>query len=113
MKFNNVFYNQIKGTGMGTTFAATYTTLSVRYSEIKPFSVCYFKYGELLVEYIKEKWNCFLDECYTVLKSSQISPEELLITLYSVNPSIQFTMEHSEDQIPFLDTLIKRNENNI
>ena len=43
------------------------------------FSVCTFEYGELLTEYIKENWNLFLDDYYTVLKSSQISPEELLL----------------------------------
>ena len=61
--------------------------------------------------YITENWNRFLDDCYTVLRSSQISPEELLLTLNSINPSIQFTMEYSKDQIPFLDILIKRKEN--
>ena len=45
--------------------------------------------------------------------SSQISPEELLLTSNSINPSIQFTMEYSKDQIPFLDILIKKNENSI
>ena len=70
-------------------------------------------YGELLAEYIKENWNRFLDDCYTVLRSSQISPEELLLTLHSINLSIQFTMEYSKAQILFLDILIKRNENGI
>ena len=56
------------------------------------------KYGVHLAEYIKENWNHFLDDCYTVLRSSQISPEELLFTLISINPSIQFTMEYSKDQ---------------
>ena len=73
--------------------------------------VCTFKYGELLAEYIKENWNHFLDDCYTVLRSSQISPEELLLTLNSIYPSIQLTIEYNKDQIPFLDILIKRNEN--
>ena len=54
-----------------------------------------------------------MDDCYTVLRSSQISPEELLLTLNSINPSIQFTMEYSKDEIPYLDILIKRNENGI
>ena len=54
-----------------------------------------------------------MDDCYTVLRSSQISPEELLLTLNSINSSIQFPMEYSKDQIPFLDILIKRNENGI
>ena len=65
MKFNNEFYNQIKGTTMGTIFVATYTTLSMRYFEIKLYSVCTFKYGAPLAEYIKENWNRFLD-CYTI-----------------------------------------------
>ena len=72
MKFNNEFYNQIKGTVMGTIFAPTYATLSMGYFEIKLYSVWTFKYGELLVEYIKENWNRFLDDCYTVLRSSQL-----------------------------------------
>ena len=107
MKFNNDFYDQIKGAAKGIIFITTYATLLIAYFEIK------LKYGELLAEYIKEKWNLFLDECYAVLRSSQISPEELLLTLNSINPSIQFTMEYSKDQIPFLDILIKRNENGI
>ena len=113
MKFNNKFYNQIKGTAMSTIFAPTYTTLLMRYFEIKLYSICIFNYGELLAEYIKENWNRFLDDCYTVLRSSQISPEELLLTLHSINLSIQFTMEYSKAQILFLDILIKRNEKGI
>ena len=50
---------------------------------------------------------------WTVLRSSQICPEELLLTLNSINPSIQFIMEYSKDQIPFLDILIKRSESGI
>ena len=72
-----------------------------------------FKYRELLAKYIEEKWNRFLNDYYTVLQSSQISPKELLLNLNSINPSIQSTMEYSKDQIPFLDILIKRNKNGI
>ena len=88
-------------------FAPAYATLSMGYFEIKLYSVYTFSYGELLHEYIKENWNRFLDDCYAVLRSSQISPEELLLTLNSINPSIQFTVEYSKTQIPFLDILIK------
>ena len=77
------------------------------------YNVCTFKYKEFLDDYIKENWNRFWDDCCTVLRSSQISPEELLLTLNSINPSIHFTMEYSKDHIPFLDILIKRNENGI
>ena len=61
MEFNNEFYNQIKGTTMGTIFTPAYTTLSMGCFEIKFYSVCSFKYGELLAEYIKENWNHFLE----------------------------------------------------
>ena len=71
------------------------------YFGIKLYSV-YTKYGELLAEYIKKNWNCFLDDCYAVLRSSQISPEELYFALNSINPSIQYAMEYNKDQIPFL-----------
>ena len=50
MEFNNEVYNQIKGTAMGTIFAPTYATLSMGYFEIKLYSVCTFKYGQLLAE---------------------------------------------------------------
>ena len=67
IKFNNEFYDQIKDTVMGTIFAPTYATLLKGCFEIKVYSVCTFKYGELLVEHIKENWNSFLDDCYTQL----------------------------------------------
>ena len=98
---------------MSTIFAPNYATLSMGYFEIKLYIVFTFKYTELLAEYIKENWNPFLYDCHALLRSSQISPEELLLTLNSINPSIQFTMEYSKDQIPFLDFLINRNENGI
>ena len=63
MKFNNEVYNQIKGTAMGTIFAPTYTISSMGYFEIKLYSVCTFKYEELLAEHIKENWNRFMDDC--------------------------------------------------
>ena len=107
MKFNNDFYDQIKGAAMGIIFITTYATLLMAYFEIK------LKYGELLAEYIKEKWNLFLDECYAVLRNSQISPEKLLLSLNSINPSIQFTMEYGKYQVTFLHILIKTNENAI
>ena len=76
IKFNDEFYKEIKGTAMGTD-----ATSSMGYFETKLYSVCTFKYGKLLTEHIKENWNRFLDDCYTVLRSSQISPEESLLTL--------------------------------
>ena len=95
IKFYNEFYNQIKGTAMTTIFAPTYATLSMGYFEIKLYSVCTFKYGELLAKHIKENWNRFLDDCCTIFRNSQISPQELLLTLNSINPSTQLILRYS------------------
>ena len=51
MKLNNEFYNQIKGTAMGTIFAPTDVTLSMGYFEIKLYSVFTFKYEELAAKH--------------------------------------------------------------
>ena len=96
MKFNNEFYNQVKGAAMSAICTPTYATFSMGYFKIKLHSFCTFEYGELLAEYIEEKGNHILDDSHTVSRRSQINPEELLLTSDSINPSIQFTMEYSK-----------------
>ena len=66
-------------------------------------------FGEDLENFIFENWSRFLDDCETLLEENKINPNDLLSILNSINPSIQFTMECSKDAIPFLDILIKRN----
>ena len=72
MKLNNEFYNQIKGAVTGTMFVPTYATLQMG---------CF----EILAEFIQKNLNRFLDDSYTVLKSSKIRPEEFLLTLNSIS----------------------------
>ena len=79
-------------------------------------SICLVTDDRFCIRYLKYTWTVFWMTAMswmTVLRSSQISPEELLLTLNSINPSIQFIMEYSKDQIPFLVILMKRNENDI
>ena len=71
------------------------------------------KFGEDLEIFIFENWNRFLDDCETLLEENKINPNDLLSILNSINPSIQFTMEYSNDAIPFLDILIKCNNDDI
>ena len=59
MKFNNEFYNQIKGTAIDTIFAPIYTTLPIGYFEIKLYSARTFKCGELLAEHNKKNESVF------------------------------------------------------
>ena len=46
MKFNNEFYNEIKGAPMGTIFVPTYASWPMRYFETKLSSACTFKYRD-------------------------------------------------------------------
>ena len=77
------------------------------------YNICKLKWGKEFEEFILENWSCFLDDCQTPLDKDKVKPEELLETLNSVNKAIQFTMEFSGKEIPFLDILIKRGNSGI
>ena len=77
------------------------------------FVFCRDKFGEDLGNFIFENWSCFLDDCETLLEESKTNPNDLLGIWNSINPSIQFTIGYSKVAIPFLDILIKRNNNEI
>ena len=106
--FNDEFYRQISGAAMGTIFAPTYATLTMGYFEIHFYNICELKWGKEFQEFILENWSHFLDDCQTPSDKKKVKPEELLETLNSVNEAIQFTMEFTDKEIPFLDILIKR-----
>ena len=93
--FNDVFYRQITGTAMGTTFAPTYATLTK------------------FQEFILENWSRFLNDCQTPLDKNKVKPQEVLQTLNSVNEAIQFTVEFNDKEIRFLDILIKKDSSGI
>ena len=96
---------------MGTIFAPTYATLTMGYLEVHFYNTCELKWGKEFQELILENWSCFLDGC--PLDKNKVKPDELLETLKSVNEAIQFTMEFSDKEIPFLDILIKRGNSGI
>ena len=107
LNFDNEYFNQIKGTAMGTIFAPTYGNLTMGFFELTFYDLCRDKFAENLGNFIFENWSRFLDECETLLEENKINPNDLL------SYSIQCTMEYSKDAIPFLDILIKRHNDNI
>ena len=112
-KFDNIFYNQIKGTAMGTIFAPVYANLTMGYFELQFYDICRINFGHEQHNFICQNWKRYLDDCQTLLQGDKINPDDLLSVLNSVHPSIQFTMEYSKKEIPFLDILIKRNNEKI
>ena len=113
LNFDNEYFNQIKGTAMGTIFAPTYANLTMGFFELTFYDLCKDRFGEYLKNFFFENCSRFLDDCETLLEENKINPNDLLCILNSINPSIQFTMEFSKDAIPFLDTFIKRNNDKI
>ena len=43
--FNDEFYRQISGTTMGTIFVPAYATLTMRYFEVRFYTICELKWG--------------------------------------------------------------------
>ena len=106
-----MFYLQIQGPAMDTTFAPTYTTLSMGFHEIDLYTIIRNKFTLPFSNYFEQNWTIlsrFLDDCYIFLKLSLIKPNELLDVLNNVNPVIQFTTETSDTHLPFLDVIINK-----
>ena len=108
--FDDVFFHQLMGTAMGSIFAPTYAGLTVGYLELKAYSMVDLRWGRSLMIYVMEQWIRFLDDCHILLEEDKIKPEDLLEILNSINANIQFTMEVSKDELPFLDMLVKNGE---
>ena len=83
------------------------------YFELTFYRICISGFGETPGQFILENWCRFLDDCETPLGKSKTDPNRLLEIFNSINPSINFTMETSDKELPFLDILIKRNDGKI
>ena len=71
------------------------------------------KFGQIFKEYIVQKWKRYLDDCFIFWTKSRNDLEDFHIILNSLHPSIRFTIETSEHELPFLDILIKLSNNKI
>ena len=97
-------YNQIRGTAMGTKFA----TLVFAYLEEILYSQTEINYGNDFSNYIKESWKRFLDDCFIFW----IKGKDVLNKFHSMSnklhPDLKFTIAYSEENLPFLDILLKK-----
>ena len=57
-------------------------------------------------KFFEENWLRFLDDCEILLNTKLMI--DLLIILNQVNPNLQFTMERSTTNLPFLDIMINK-----
>ncbi|MCG8094140.1 MAG: hypothetical protein JAZ17_11035 [Candidatus Thiodiazotropha endolucinida] len=109
-KFDEKYYNQIKGTAMGTKCAPTYATLVLGYLEEKLYAKM-SDTNEELANFIQEEWKRFLDDCFIIWTRSDDELTQFYQTLNNLHKDINFTIEKHKNKLPFLDVMIiKKND---
>ena len=112
MTFNGKIFQQIQGTAMGKQHAPPYANLVIAYLVIfKLYPKLELKYGKSCRDHIEQSLKLYLDDGFLILNESLISSKDLLDELNGMNKSIQFTMDTSKTEIPFLDVLVKLKQN--
>ena len=105
-----MFFLQLKEKAMGTVFAPTYANLTITYHKIQVYFVIKNTYSLVVSKFFEENWFRLLDDCEILLNTKLIKPNDLLTILNQVNPNLQFTMERSTTNLPFLDIMINKLE---
>ena len=103
--FDGSFYNQIRGTAMGTKFAPTYATLVLAYLEERLYTQLE-NVNKNLAEYVKNNWKRFLDDCFIIWLDSEKELTDFHEVINNLHSDIDFTIEKSEKQLSFLDILL-------
>lgn len=107
--FDEEFFLQTKGTAMGTKVAPTYATLVMGYLENTLFERTSEVFDAELSTYIGSNWKRYLDDCFIFWTKGEDDLEKFHSLLNTLNESIQFTMEKSDKELPFLDLRIIKN----
>ena len=104
--FDNVYYKQIDGLAMGCPLSATLANIFLCFHERKWLDDCPPDFKPL---YYKR----YVDDTFIILKNEN-QARQFLSYMNSKHPKIKFTIEtEREDQISFLDLLIKKVDDNI
>ena len=99
-QFQNVVYQQVHGTAMGSPVSVTIANLVME--DIEQRALLTFR---TLLRF----WKRYVDDTCTAIQPCII--EEFHQHLNSIEPSIQFTYEiEQNNQLPFLDILLNRQD---
>ena len=102
-QFNGENYLQIGGTAMGTRVAPSYANLFMARLEEKLLADC---------EYTLPLYLRYIYDIFLIFPYSEQDLTKFMTYMNNAHPTIKFTEEHSRSEIVFLDTVVKRlNEN--
>ena len=90
--------------------APTYATQTLAYLEKNLYKIIGKKYSNNIKGELTKSWKRYLHDCFIFWKCQWGDINKLYNLLQNLHLKIKFTMEHSSNKLPFLDTLIK-NEN--
>ena len=102
--FNEKYYLQSKGTAMGTKMAPAYANLFMAVLEEDFLSKRNLK-PSMYIRYI--------DDIFMIWPHSETDLMSFLDDFNAHNPNIQFTMEHSREEVHFLDVSVSMNDNEL
>ena len=111
--FNGKYFHQIKGTAMGTKMAPTYATLCLGFLEESLYKKTNEEFGEEFSQTLKKNWKRYLDDCFIIWNKGDSELQRLKNILNDLDPDIKFTLEKSSTKIPFLDVLVKKENDKI
>ena len=103
-----MFFLQLERAAMGTVFAPTNANLTMTYHEVQVYFIIKNTYNLVVSKFFKENWFLFLDDSEILLNTKLIKPNNLLTIIIQVNSKLQFTIERSTTNLPFLDITINK-----
>ena len=98
---------------MGTKFAPVYATLSIGHLEVKLYEKVTEVFGNEFGKYFITSWKRFLDDCFIPWTKSVRDLETLHNFLNNLHIDINFTLQFSSTEQPFLDVLVKNRDGKI
>lgn len=109
--FNNQWYRQTVGVGMGIRVAPTAASLTIAYLEEQLYSKLETIYGKEYMEFVQQKLKRFIDDCFIIWKKQFGDIQQLYELLNEMDDKIEYTMEISNTAVPYLDVLVSINGN--
>lgn len=71
------------------------------------------EYGEEFSQTLKNNWKRYLDDCFIIWNKGDLELHMLNNILNDLDPDIKFTLEKNSTEIPFLDVLVKKENDKI
>ena len=102
-EFNSEMYLQMAGTAMGTRMAPTYAIIFMHMQETALLQ------SVPLTPFL---WLRFIDDIFCLWTHGEAAFQDFFTRINQGHASIKFTREHSRQEVPFLDVLVQKTEEN-